>query len=143
MMFESTEPSLMVAACKVLSIRWTWLAFSRVSCWRARVRSRRACSEIDGTKLGRRRPWASRSASHVASFTSVLHVGLASRPGLNMVGVGQHPLKVPRQDGPDRLPVHPGGLHRDARDTMAGQPFREPLPLRGGGGKVSTNRITP
>src|SRR5215207_9033643 len=77
MMFESTEPSLMVAACKVLSMRWTWLAFSRVSCLRARVRSRSACSESEGTKLGRMRPWASRSASHVASFTSVLRPGTA------------------------------------------------------------------
>src|SRR3982751_6619895 len=58
-------------------MRWTWLAFSRVSCLRARVRSRRACSGIAGTKLGRMRPWASRSASHVASFTSVLRPGTA------------------------------------------------------------------
>src|SRR5215204_3411474 len=58
-------------------VGWTWLAFSRVSCLRARVRSRSACSGIVGTKLGRMRPWASRSASHVASFTSVLRPGTA------------------------------------------------------------------
>jgi hypothetical protein len=65
----------------------------------------------------------------------VIHVGFAPRHGLDVVGVGQHQLKVPRQDGPDRFPVHAGGLHRDGGDAMAGQPFREPLQLRCRGGE--------
>jgi hypothetical protein len=72
----------------------------------------------------------------------VIHVGLASRHGLNMVGVGQHQLKVSRQDRPDRLPVHPGGLHRDARDTMAGHSESRSSSAVVVA-KVSTNRITP
>ena len=56
-------------------MRATCEAFSRVSCLRVRVRSRSAWIAIGGTKLARIRPCASRSASQVASFTSVLRPG--------------------------------------------------------------------
>ena len=56
-------------------MRWACAAFSRVSCLRVRVRSRNAWIGGPGTKLARIRPWASRSASQVASFTSVLRPG--------------------------------------------------------------------
>src|SRR5215212_1830087 len=91
-------------------MRWTWLAFSRVSCLRARARSRSACSGIAGTKLGRMRPWASRSASHVASFTSVLRPGTA----FTWWALASTSSKSP---------------------AKAGQTFREPLQLRCRGGE--------
>jgi hypothetical protein len=56
-------------------MRATCEAFSRVSCLRVRVRSRSAWIATGGTKLARMRPCASRSASQVASFTSVLRPG--------------------------------------------------------------------
>src|SRR4051794_3041630 len=49
----------------------------------------------------------------------VIPVGFAPWHGLDVVGVGQPQLKVPRQDGPDRLPVHAGRLHGDVSDLVA------------------------
>ena len=93
------------------TMRWTWLAFSRVSCLRARVRSRSACSGIAGTKLDRIRPWASRSASHVASFTSVLRPGTAlpdrRRGSLSRTWRRRSPANADRTSLPGRGPDHP------------------------------------
>ena len=77
MMSERTDPSLRLAPCSSLSMRWTWPLRSRMNCLRVRVRSRNACTSAGGTKLGRIRPCARRSASQVASFTSVLRPGTA------------------------------------------------------------------
>src|SRR4051794_21537268 len=112
MMSERTEPSLRLVACSSLSMRCTWLAFSRVSCLRVRVRSRSACTSIGGTKLGRISPWPRRSASQVASFTSV-----PARHGFDVVSIGQdeNPIRL-AQHGPDRLPIDARGLHDDVAD---------------------------
>src|SRR3954464_8163371 len=64
-----------------------------------------------GTKLGLIRPWRTRSAVHSASLTSVRH-------GLDVMGVGDDQLEVAFQDRMDRLPINPGALHADMRDTQ-------------------------
>ncbi|MDT4883063.1 hypothetical protein FQZ97_1190730 [compost metagenome] len=48
---------------------------SRTNCLRVRVSVRSSCTATGGTKLARIRPWASRSAIHIASLTSVLRPG--------------------------------------------------------------------
>jgi hypothetical protein len=65
----------MLASSSVFCSRCTWLARSRTSCLRVRSSARRAWVGASGTKLARTRPWASRSASQVASATSVLRPG--------------------------------------------------------------------
>jgi hypothetical protein len=118
MMSESTEPSLRLAACRSLSMRATCEAFSRVSCLRVRVRSRSAWIAIGGTKLARMRPCASRSASQVASFTSVL------RPGtfltcIALASTSSNASARTAQTGFQYTPV-----------AVAGEPARQALQLR-------------
>src|SRR5581483_12102713 len=61
--------------------------------------------------------------------------GLASRDIANVLRVGQHQLKVPLQQMPDRFPVHPRRLHRDMGDPMGTQPLVELKQRRSGGSK--------
>ena len=65
----------MLASSSVFWIRWMWLVCSRVSCLRARSSERSSWIASSGTKLGLISPQATRSAIHVASFTSVLRPG--------------------------------------------------------------------
>ena len=75
MMLVSTEASLRLASSSVFWMRWTWLACSRTNCLRVRSSARISCVGRSGTKLARIRPCASRSASQIASATSVLRPG--------------------------------------------------------------------
>ena len=63
----------------------------------------------------------------------VIHVGLAPRHRLDVPGIGQHEFEAVGKHGPDRLPVHAGGLHGDDSDARAGQPPGQALQLCGGG----------
>src|SRR4051794_8569396 len=136
MMSERTDPSLRLAPCSSLSMRWTWPLRSRMNGLRVRVRSRSACTSAGGTKLGRIRPCARRSASQVASFTSVLRPGTAltwaALARASSRSISSHSTA---QHSPDRLPVHAGRLHHDVRDAVALQPRRQTLQVCGRGGK--------
>src|SRR4051812_26267561 len=79
-MFESTEPSLMLAACKVFD--------ALDVAGRLAGQLLASAGEVAQGLLGERgyearptRPWASKSASYVASFTSVLRPGTVNRAG--------------------------------------------------------------
>ena len=71
----STTLSLRLASSSTFSMRCTCAARSRTNCLRVRVSVRSSCTATGGTKLARISPWASRSASHMASLTSVLRPG--------------------------------------------------------------------
>ena len=88
-----------------------------VACACASV-SRSAGAVLAGTKLGLIKPHAIRSASHIASFLSVL------RPGtfFKVRRIAQHQLEVPFEHMPHRLPVHAGGLHRHVLDAEGVEP---------------------
>jgi hypothetical protein len=60
-----------------------------------------------------------RSASHIASFTSLL------RPGhvLHMRGIRQNERKTPFQNVPNRLPIYARCFHRHVRASRTLQPF--------------------
>src|SRR5262245_42636863 len=75
MMSVITEHSLMFASSRTAWMRCTCCTISRVNCFRVRVRSRNSWIPGGGTKLDRIRPCANRSASQVASFTSLLRPG--------------------------------------------------------------------
>src|SRR5262245_34422918 len=75
MMSVITEHSLMFASSRTAWMRCTCCTISRVNCFRVRVRSRNSWIAGGGTKLDRIRPCAIRSASQVASFTSLLRPG--------------------------------------------------------------------
>src|SRR5208283_1906416 len=64
-----------VASSSVFWRRWIWLLRSRTNCLRIRRRLRISWVCSSGTKLPRMSPCAIRSASQVASFTSVLRPG--------------------------------------------------------------------
>jgi len=54
----------------------------------------------------------------------VVHVGLATGHVFDMRGVRQYQLEAtPRQNLPDRLPVHPGRFHRHMRAAARFQPL--------------------
>src|SRR5262245_22138288 len=75
MMSVITEHSLMFASSRTAWMRCTCCTISRVNCFRVRVRSRNSWIAGGGTKLDWIRPCANRSASQVASFTSLLRPG--------------------------------------------------------------------
>src|SRR6516165_2003669 len=75
MMSVITEHSLMFASSRTAWMRCTCCTISRVNCFRVRVRSRKSWIAGGGTKLDWIRPCAIRSASQVASFTSLLRPG--------------------------------------------------------------------
>lgn len=81
--------------------------------------------------MGLTKRWRIRSAIHAASF-----VGLASRHGLDGVGIGDDQREVPFEDGVDRLPVDAGALHAD----MGHLPFLEPVVQ---GRKIGGHRAKP
>ena len=60
----------------------------------------------------------------------VVHVGLAAGHVLDVHRIGEHEFECLGEDGPDRLPIDPGRLHRDMADGVARQPARQPLQLR-------------
>ena len=49
------------------------------------------------------------------------------------MGVGDDQLEVAFQDGMDRLPVNPGALHADMRDTQLLEPVPQVLQVPGQG----------
>jgi len=55
----------------------------------------------------------------------IVHVGLASGDVTDVLGVGEHQLKVLFQQMPHRLPVHPRGFHRHMGHAVAPQPLIE------------------
>src|SRR5438552_740387 len=71
-----TAVRLILAFSRVFWMRRVCWAISRTSCLRVRVRSRSSWMGSGGTKLPRMRPWASQSAIHGASFTSLLRPGM-------------------------------------------------------------------
>ncbi len=75
MMSVITEHSLMFASSRTAWMRCTCCTISRVTCFLVRVRSRNSWIAGGGTKLARIRPCANKSASQVASFTSLLRPG--------------------------------------------------------------------
>src|SRR5215831_18747937 len=75
MMSVITEHSLTFASSRTAWIRCTCCTISRVNCFLVRVRSRNSWIAGGGTKLARMRPCANKSASQVASFTSLLRPG--------------------------------------------------------------------
>ena len=81
MMSLITASSLMLASSSVFWIRWIWLICSRLSCLRAQQRTQ-LLDPSSGTKLALISPQATKSAIHVASFTSVL------RPGTFLICAG-------------------------------------------------------
>jgi hypothetical protein len=60
----------------------------------------------------------------------VVHIGLAAGHVFDVHRIGEHQFEPLGEDGPDRLPVDPGRLHRDVSDRMARQPARQPLEFR-------------
>lgn len=73
----TTESSLTLASVSVFWMRWACRVCSRTICLRVRISVRSSCTSSSGTKLARTRPNAARSASHMASFMSVLRPGAA------------------------------------------------------------------
>src|SRR3954447_3631853 len=57
----------------------------------------------------------------------------APRHGLDVMGVGDDQLELAFQDGMDRLPVNPGALHADMRDTQLLEPVPHRLQVSGQG----------
>jgi hypothetical protein len=55
-----------------------------------------------------------------------VHVGLASPEVLDVHRVGEHQLERLLEHMPDRLPVDAGGLHRDVRHLVFGEPVSQP-----------------
>ena len=55
----------------------------------------------------------------------VRDVGLAAGHVLDVARVAERQLEVVFEQLPDRLPVDAGGLHRDVRDLMRGQPIAQ------------------
>src|SRR3954465_1462780 len=138
MMSERTDPSLRLAPCSSLSMRWTWPLRSRMNCLRVRVRSRSACTWAGGTKLGRIRPCARRSASQVASFTSVLRPGTAlTWAALARASARSFSSHSTAQTGFQYTPVASitTCVTHDVRDAVALQPRRQTLQVCGRGGK--------
>ena len=66
----------------------------------------------------------------------IVHVGLAARHGFDELSIGQdeNPIRL-AQHGPDRLPIDARGLHDDVGDAITGQPGRQALQVRRGGGE--------
>ena len=62
-------------------------------------------------------------ADQVGDPRRIVHVGLASRHGLDVVRVGDDQGEMPFEDGVHRLPADAGALHAD----MAHPPLREPV----------------
>jgi hypothetical protein len=89
---------------------------------RAQQRSELLDRASSGTKLALICPQATKSAIHVASFTSVL------RPGtiLDVRRIGHDQLECAvAQDVPHRLPVDPGRLHRHMGAARRRQPAQQ------------------
>ena len=62
---------------------------------------------------------------------AVLDVGLAPWHRLDVLRVDQQQLDLAFQQVPDRLPIHPGALHRQMGALDLGQPVPEPQDLVG------------
>jgi len=76
----SADSSLMLASFNVFDRRWTWLAYSRISCLGMRSRPRSSWIGGSSNKARRISPCVNHSANHIASFTSVFRrIGRSSR----------------------------------------------------------------
>ena len=72
----------------------------------------------------------------VSKPLSIGHIGLATGDVLDVMRVAQPHQEPVLQRVVDRLPVHPGRLHRGQRDRVPGQPFRQ-------GGQPAGGRAEP
>ena len=76
-------------------------------------------------------------AHQVGDPFGILHVGLAPRHRLDVVGIGDDQGEMPFQDRVDRLPVDPGALHADVGHPQLPQPVAQGLEVGGHGAEVS------
>lgn len=72
-------------------------------------------------------------AKQVRDPFRVLHIGLATGDGLDVVRVADGQVEVILQDRVDRLPVDPGALHCDVRYAFRGEPVAQGLEVSGHG----------
>jgi hypothetical protein len=69
-------------------------------------------------------------AQQLAQPLGILDVGLAPRHVADVLGVADNDLDVPFQNRVDRLPEHPGALHRDMAHAAFPQPVAQRFKIR-------------
>ena len=129
----ATLPSLMLASSSTFWMRLATDPRSATTCARCRVRSR-------SSRIGCRRHEAGLEQAVLEQLgdpLAVLHVGLAARHLLDVLGVDQHQLEPPLQQVPDRLPVHAGRSPWRRGDALLGQPVGQLDQLAGHGRRRS------
>src|SRR6059036_1719964 len=121
MMSASTLVSFTLAVSRVFWMRRVCWAISRTSCFTG-------AGQVAQLLHGRGRHEAAADETvreQIGDPGGVVDVALAAGDVADVHGVGEDELEVAVEHMPDRLPVHPAGLHGDVRAAMGGEPVAE------------------